>query len=263
MPQTVPPVSSLLDLSGRTAIVTGASGGIGAGIARRFAEAGAQIVCHHRNNRENAERLVAQISKAGGKAVALEADLSTAAGAESLVDEAVQHFGALHILVNNAGIQPVEPLLDVTEQSWQRMMTVNAGGPFFLTRAFARHVKETGAGGAVVNIASIEGRQPAQGHAHYAASKAALLMFTKAAALELGPHGIRVNAVLPGLIEREGIEEAWPDGVARWRTAAPLVRLGQPEDVADATLFLASDAARWITGIDLVVDGGVSARPAW
>src|SRR5690606_36155091 len=127
-----------------------------------------------------------------------------------------------------------------------------------------RHVESAGrAGGAVVNIASIEGRQPAPGHAHYAASKAALLMFTKAAALELGSLGIRVNAVSPGLVHREGIEEAWPEGVERWQSAAPLKRLGQPADIADAALFLASDAARWITGAELVVDGGVSTRPTW
>jgi len=118
-------------------------------------------------------------------------------------------------------------------------------------------------GGAIINIASIEGIQPAVGHSHYAASKAAVLMHTRAAALELGGHGIRVNAVAPGLIEREGIADAWPEGVARWTAACPLGRLGRPEDVADAVLFLASDAARWITGATLIIDGGMLARPTW
>ena len=118
-------------------------------------------------------------------------------------------------------------------------------------------------GGAIINIASIEGIQPAVGHSHYAASKAAVLMHTRTAALELGGHGIRVNAVAPGLIEREGIADAWPEGVARWTAACPLGRLGRPEDVADAVLFLASDAARWITGATLIIDGGMLARPTW
>ena len=117
--------------------------------------------------------------------------------------------------------------------------------------------------GAIVNIASIEGLQPADGHSHYAASKAAVLMHTRAAALELGRHGIRVNAVAPGLIERVDLAADWPDGVRRWQSACPLGRLGQPDDVADAVLFLASDAARWITGATLVVDGGMLTRSTW
>lgn len=258
-----PPVSQLLDLSGRAAIVTGASGGIGAGIALRLAEAGAQVICHYRENAEAAEKLVERIGKTGGRAIAIGADISTEAGAQAVIGGAVKQFGSLDILVNNAGHQPVEPLLSISEPSWKTMMAINTGGPFLLTRAFADHVKTAGSGGSIVNIASIEGHQPAPGHAHYAASKAALLMFTKAAALELAAYGIRVNAVSPGLIEREGIEQAWPDGVARWRAAAPLRRLGRPDDIADAVLFLASDAARWITGAELVVDGGVSTRPTW
>jgi len=120
-----------------------------------------------------------------------------------------------------------------------------------------------GSGGAIVNIASIEGHSPAAGHGHYATSKAGQLMFTKAAALEYGRQGIRVNSVSPGLIDTGGLAEAWPPGVARWTAAAPLERLGQPEDVADAVLFLASPASRWITGADLLVDGGVSTHPTW
>lgn len=259
----IPAVSKLLDLAGRTVVVTGASGGIGSGLAPRLAEAGANIVCHYRENRADAEAVVSAIEKAGGKAVAIQADVATKAGAEKLVAEAVKTFGGLHAVVNNAGIQPVEALTDISEQGWASMMATNTGGPFLLTQAFAEHVRGAGAGGAIVNIASIEGHQPAPGHAHYAASKAAMVIFTKAAAIELGALGIRVNSISPGLIYRDGIEEGWPEGVERWKNAAPLARLGRNEDVADAVLFLISDAARWITGADLLVDGGVSARPTW
>ncbi|MGO4832065.1 SDR family NAD(P)-dependent oxidoreductase [Rhizobiaceae sp. 2RAB30] len=260
----IPPVAKLLDLTGRTVIVTGASGGIGSGIARRFAEAGANVVCHYQSNGAAAEAVVGEIAAAGGKAVASQADISTTAGVDALVAHAVSHFGGLHAIVNNAGHQPVEMLVDVSEASFAKMMAINAGGPFLLTQALAKHVQSTGSGGgAVVNIASIEGHQPAPGHSHYATSKAALLMFTKAAALELGALGIRVNSVSPGLIHRDGIEEGWPEGVGRWKNAAPMGRLGRPEDIADAALFLVSDAARWVSGTDLIVDGGVSARSTW
>jgi NAD(P)-dependent dehydrogenase (short-subunit alcohol dehydrogenase family) len=119
------------------------------------------------------------------------------------------------------------------------------------------------AGNSIVNISSIEGIQPANNHSHYAASKAAVIMHTRAAALELGQAGIRVNCVSPGLIDVAGLDQAWPDGVARWRAAAPLGRLGTPSDVADAVLFLASPAARWISGANIVVDGGVLAHNTW
>ena len=259
----LPPVSKLLDLSGRTAIVTGASGGIGAGIARRLAEAGADVVCHYHGNREAADALVSAIVAKGGKAVAAKADMASADDVRRLVEAATAAFGGVDILVNNAGIQPVKAFTDLSEADWSGMMAANVAGPFLLVRAFADALRKAGKGGAVVNIASIEGHNPAPGHGHYATSKAALLMFTKAAAMELGQFGIRVNSVSPGLIHRDGIEEGWPEGVARWKAAAALSRLGRPEDIADAALFLASDAARWITGADLVVDGGVSARPTW
>jgi NAD(P)-dependent dehydrogenase (short-subunit alcohol dehydrogenase family) len=264
MSDQIPPVATLLDLSGRTAIVTGSSGGIGAGIARRFAEAGANVVCHYLSNRAGAETLTAEIADAGGKAASCQADLATRSGAEKLLAEAADWFGGVHILVNNAALQPVARLADISEGDWSSMMAANVGGPFLLTQGLAAHLRDTGAGGgAVVNIASIEGHQPAAGHAHYAASKAALLMFTKAAALEFAEVGLRVNSISPGLIHRDGLEEAWPEGVGRWKRAAPLQRLGRPDDIADAALFLVSDAARWITGADLLVDGGVSARPTW
>lgn len=263
------PVSALLDLSDRVAVVTGASGGIGAGIARRLAEAGAMVICHYNGNRAAVETTADAIGAAGGKATAVQADIATPGGVHALLTQACaiaeKEAGkpCPQILVNNAARQPLQMLADMAEADWSSMLATNVTGPFLLVQALAGRLRAAALPGAIVNIASIEAHHPAAGHGHYATSKAALLMFTKAAALEYGASGIRVNAVSPGLIHRDGLEQAWPEGVGRWRAAAPLKRLGRSDDIADAVLFLASEAARWITGADLVVDGGVSARPTW
>jgi 3-oxoacyl-[acyl-carrier protein] reductase len=144
---------------------------------------------------------------------------------------------------------------------WRGVLDTNLDGPFLVTQRAARGWGDRG--GAIVNVASIEGSDPAVGHAHYATSKAGLIMFTRAAAIEFGPRNIRVNCVSPGLVERDGLAVEWPEGVARWRERAPLGRLGTPKDVADAVLFLLSPAARWISGTNLVVDGGMSAQNRW
>lgn len=260
MTASIPPIQSLLDLNDRTIVVTGASGNIGAGIAHRIAQAGANTVIHYNSQAGAAEDVAAKINATGGRAAAIGADLSDAAAPDRLITESAERFGTVFGLVNNAGIQPVEGFMDITDGSFDSMMRTNVGGPFALIQSLARNAQN---GGAVVNIASIEGSQPAAFHSHYAVSKAALIMATRAAALELGSGGIRVNCVSPGLIHRDGIEEDWPEGVGRWKAAAPLERLGQPEDIGDAVLFLLSDAARWITGVNLPVDGGVLAHPTW
>ena len=268
---SAPPVDALLSLVGRTALVTGASGGIGAGIARRLAEAGAHVVVHCHTNRATADRLADELRAVHERAgVDVEVDVDVVQGdvlddAERLVDE-VGAFGAsgvVDVLVNNAAVQPGAPLGSLTADDVTALLRTNVVGVAEMTRVVAARLVAAGRSGAIVNIASIEGLQPADGHSHYAASKAAVLMHTRAAALELGRHGIRVNAVAPGLIERVGLAADWPDGVRRWQSACPLGRLGQPDDVADAVLFLASDAARWITGATLVVDGGMLTRPTW
>jgi NAD(P)-dependent dehydrogenase (short-subunit alcohol dehydrogenase family) len=145
----------------------------------------------------------------------------------------------------------------MTVAEWDAVVDANLKCAFLCTRAFARLVRDAGHGGAIVNITSIEAENPAPNHAHYDAAKGGILMLTRASAFELAEHRIRVNAVAPGLIWRETLEEDWPQGVERWTRNAPLKRLGMPEDVADACLFFASDAARWITGASLLVDGGV------
>jgi NAD(P)-dependent dehydrogenase (short-subunit alcohol dehydrogenase family) len=250
-----PPVGSLLDLHGCAALVTGSSGTIGGGIARRLHEAGASVVVHASRDASALEPLAGELR---GRVATTVGDVEREAGA--ICARAVEAFGRLDIVVNNAGIQPVAALTDLDGEEVSEMLRINAGGVAAMTREAAALMAT---GGSIVNIGSIEGLQPAFDHSHYAASKAAVIMHTRAAALELGPRGIRVNCVSPGLIEAPGIEESWPEGVARRHAAAPLRRLGTPADVADAVLFLASPGARWISGANLVVDGGVLARNTW
>jgi glucose 1-dehydrogenase/3-oxoacyl-[acyl-carrier protein] reductase len=255
------PDLSLPDLSGTVVLVTGASGGIGSGIALRFAAAGAAVVVHHHTGAERAEAVVAEITAAGGQAVAAQADVTDPAAATALADLAVDRFGRLDAVVAAAGVQPVAELAGMPVDSWREVVDGNATGAFATVQAAA--VVMRGRGGSITLVASVEGTRPARGHAHYAAAKAATIMLARAAALEYGRDGVRVNSVSPGLVARPGLREDWPDGVARWERAAPLNRLGEREDVADACVFLASPMARWITGHDLVVDGGMAVVPAW
>jgi NAD(P)-dependent dehydrogenase (short-subunit alcohol dehydrogenase family) len=246
----------LLNFSGKTVIVTGASQGIGAGIARRFAQAGAQLVIHYRSGSAAATALVEDIVSDGGRAVAIAAELTDPASVEALIAESVAAFGALDVMINNAGIFPNAALLELSHGDWQAMIAANVDTAFLGTQAAGLYMRDNG-GGAIINLGSINAMNPGSVHSHYNSAKAAVLMFTRSAAQELGPFGIRVNSVSPGLIARPGIEEAWPEGVARWEHKAPLGRMGSVEDIGDACLFLASPAARWITGVDLTVDGGV------
>lgn len=259
MTADVPHPKDLLDLTGRIAIVTGASQGIGAGIAKRFATAGARVVVHYRRDRQAAKHVAAAIVSAGGTAVAITAKLDTEAGVAGFFAETDDRLGPADILINNAGENfPLHSLADILLTEWQAMFRDNLETMFLCTRAAAAVMRERG-GGAIVNIGSISASNPASDHSHYNSAKAAVLAFTRSCAQELGPFGIRVNSVSPGLIHKAGIEKAWPEGVERWLGKVPLGRLGEPEDIADACLFLASPAARWISGQDLAVDGGILA----
>ncbi|MCF2533335.1 SDR family NAD(P)-dependent oxidoreductase [Yinghuangia soli] len=250
-------------LAGTVALVAGASGGIGAGIAATFAQAGAAVVVHGHRDRKAAERTAQLITDAGGDALVVTGDLADEQDCARLVGEAAAWRGRLDAVVNAAGIQPVQPLAAMTAADWDAVLRADATGAFVCTQAAARLMADQDGGGSITHIASIEGSQPAAGHAHYSSAKAALIMFARAAALEYGPRGVRVNTVSPGLIDRPGLADQWPEGVERWHRAAPLGRLGTPEDIGAACVFLASPGAAWLTGQDLVVDGGMSTHPTW
>jgi NAD(P)-dependent dehydrogenase (short-subunit alcohol dehydrogenase family) len=254
---SVPVPQEILDFSGKVVIVTGSGSGMGSGIAARFAQAGASVVVNYMKSEDGAKKLAADIQAQGGKAVAVQADVTKKEDAQRLVAEAVKAFGRVDVLVNNAGIYPLHSLLEMSEEDWDLVVDANLKSAFLCIQAVARQMIAQGDGGAIVNISSIEGVNPAPMHSHYNAAKGGVLMLTKAAAYELGEHGIRVNSVSPGLIWKEGLDEDWPDGVERYKKAVPLKRLGLPDDIADACMFLASPGARWITGANLFVDGGV------
>ena len=252
----IPATQELLEFTNKTVIVTGASQGIGAGIARRFGEAGANVIVHYRGAKVGADALVEEINAKNGKALSIQAELASEEGSKGLIAESLKAYGGLDVLINNAGIFPISPLLDMTLEDWQAMYAANVETAMLCTKEAATHMKDAG-GGAIVNIASVSALNPASAHSHYNSAKAAVVMLTRSAAQELCEFNIRVNAVSPGLIARPGIKEQWPEGVARWENQAPLGRMGEPDDIADACLFLASPAARWITGQNLVLDGGL------
>jgi NAD(P)-dependent dehydrogenase (short-subunit alcohol dehydrogenase family) len=252
--------SQLLDFNGKVALVTGGGSGIGAEIARRFAQAGADVaVCDLRP----AKAVCDWIESFGRRAMAIGADVCDPLQIKSVFEEIEQKWSAVDVLVNNAGIYPMADLLSMTPEEWDRTLDIDLKAVFLCTQAAARSMIKAGKGGAIVNIASTEAVNPSAGHSHYAAAKAGVILFSKTAALELGAHQIRVNTVSPGLINRPSLAADWPDGLERYQKRVPLGRVGEPDDIADACLFLASDTARWISGAHLVVDGGILTCPTY
>lgn len=257
---TIPTPDDLLDLSGRVALVTGASSGLGAGIAKRLAQAGASIAIA---DLQPADEICSEVRGLGRECLAAIVDVTDLAQVQSLFDQIEEQLGPVDILINNAGIYPNADLLDMTPEEWDRIMEVNLRSVFLTTQTAAKQMIDAGRGGAIVNISSIEDTIPAAGHSHYAASKAGVVMFGKSAALELGKHNIRVNTVSPALFDRPGLAQQWPEGVARFMENVVLKRVGEVDDIADACLFLSSEASRWITGMNLPVDGGVLISQAY
>jgi len=244
------------DFDNKTVIVTGASQGIGAAIVRAYAAAGANVVVHYRSSKEPADEIVNNITKNGGSAVAISAALNEVNDVDRLFAEVTDAFGNVDVLINNAGSFPNSPLLDLGLDDWQRMYSDNVESTFLCTKAAGNSMKNA-SGGSIINIASTSALNPGSDHAHYNSAKAAVVMFTQSAAQELGQYNIRVNAVAPGLVYRPGLEEQWPDGFNRYCNAAALSCVVQPEDIADACLFLSSNKAARITGTTLPVDAGV------
>jgi len=246
----------MTSLSGKVAIVTGASKGIGAAIARLYARSGASVVVNYSNSRAAAEALVADIERSGGKAVALQADFSKTADVRRLFEETKRRFGALDILVNNAGVYAFAPLEDATEQEFQREFGTNVLGVITATQEAARHFGPDG--GSIINISSIASVGFMPNSVIYAASKSAVDAITRVTAVELAPRKIRVNTLAPGATITEGIAAlGWPEEAVKSMVATiPFGRPGQPEDIARVALFLASDDSAWVTGERLTASGG-------
>ena len=243
-------------LEGKVAIVTGASRGIGKAIAQQFIAQGAKVAFTYRSSAEAAAALEQELSAGGGTVKGFQSDAASMTDAERLVGEVVEAFGTVDIVINNAGITDDTLLMRMTEEQWDRVISVNLKSCFNLTKAVMRTMLKARAG-SIVNISSVVGEQGNAGQANYAASKAGILGFTKSVALELGSRNIRCNAIAPGFIETEMTATLDADTVQGWRDAIPLKRGGTPEDVANLCVFLASDMSAYITGQTLNVDGGM------
>ena len=245
-------------LAGKVAIVTGASKGIGAGIAKSFGEAGASVVVNYASSREGADRVVAQIREAGGKAIAVQGDVSKAADVKKLFAQTKQAFGVIDILVNNAGVFEFGPLESVTEKEFHREFDINVLGTLLATQEALNHFGPNG--GSVINISSVTSANPVPNSVVYSATKSAVDSITKSLARELAPRKIRVNAIAPGGVETEGTHTVGmigSDFEKQIVAATPLGRLGQPEDIAKLALHLASDESAWLTGERITASGGL------
>lgn len=248
-----------MKLDNKVALVTGGSQGIGRGIAVRLAEAGADLVINGRHDDDDVRQTLEQIRAQGRRACFIAADVGVVAECRRLVEQAVEQMGRLDILVNNADVQKHAAFLEASEADYDQVLNVNLRGPFFIAQAFARHVRESGRGGRIINNSSVHEELPFPNFTSYCASKGGLKMLMRNLAIELAPLGITVNNVAPGAIEtpinRSLMNQ--PEKLAGLLCNIPAGRLGQPRDVAGAVAFLASDEADYITGTTLVIDGGL------
>jgi 3-oxoacyl-[acyl-carrier protein] reductase len=244
-------------LAGKVAVVTGASKGIGASIAKHLAAEGASVVVNYASSKEGAEKVVAEITRNGGKAVAVQADLAKKADVERLFAQSKKAFGPLDILVNNAGMYEFLPLENVTEQHFHKQFNLNVLGLVLATQEAVKQFDTRG--GSVINISSLVSTASVPGASIYSATKAAVDAVTRSLAKELGPRKIRVNSINPGMVETEGVHAAGfaeSDFRKQYEAQASLGRIGQPQDIAGAAVFLASSDSAWITGESFAITGG-------
>jgi 2-deoxy-D-gluconate 3-dehydrogenase len=255
-------------LHGKVAAVTGGAKGIGRGISERLAEAGADVVVADLDA-DGARTAVEEITaKGGGKAVALKLDCTDSCAGDDIVKACVDEFGGIDILVNNAGIYPQVPMLEMTEELWDKVQAINLKSLAFISKKVGQKMVEQGRGGKIVNIASVDGIHPSMvGLAAYDASKGGVIMFTKNFALEMGQHGVNVNAIAPGGINTPGTaaplegsgmsEEEMREMIAAFTRRIPMGRMGEPDDIGKVAAFLASAGSDYMTGVTVVVDGGM------
>jgi 3-oxoacyl-[acyl-carrier protein] reductase len=244
-------------LKGKVAVVTGASKGIGAAIAKSLAAEGAAVVVNYSSSKAGADTVVAGILESGGEAVAVRGDISQSADAQGVIDAAIEHFGRLDILVNNSGVYGFAPIENVTEEDFHRHFNTNVLGLLLTTQAAVKHLRE---GSSIINIGSVVTRVTPPGSAVYSGTKGAVDAITGVLSRELGPRKIRVNALNPGMVETEGTRTAGFIGSefeAGTVAQTPLGRLGQPSDIASIAVFLASDDSHWLTGEHLLAGGGL------
>jgi 3-oxoacyl-[acyl-carrier protein] reductase len=244
-------------LKGKVALVTGASKGIGAAIAKSLAAEGASVAVNYSSSKAGADKTVAEIVAAGGRAVAVQGDVSKAANARTIVDSTVKQFGRLDILVNNSGVYEFAPIESVTEESFHRLFNTNVLGLLLTTQAAARHLGE---GSSIINIGSVVSRLTPPGSAVYTATKGAVDAITGVLSRELAGRKIRVNSLNPGMVETEGSHTGGIIGSDFEKSTVsqtPLGRVGQPEDIASVAVFLASDDSHWLTGEQLLAGGGL------
>ena len=260
------------NLHRRVVVITGASSGIGRACAIAFGRIGAAIVVNHFRDAANAATVVAEIEKSGGRAIAVDADVSDENQVKHLFADAIGRFGTVHVLVNNAGIQIDRPFVEMSSEAWRRVLDVNLTGQFLCARETAREFLRRGvepegsaAAGSIICISSVHQTIPWAGHANYAASKGGVEMLMKTLAQELAPRKIRVNAIAPGAIRTPLNRSAWETDDARRRLLEliPYGRIGEPEDIARAAVWLASDESDYVTGTTIVVDGGMLLYPAF
>ena len=268
----VPSIPYPTVLEGQPALVTGANSGIGRAVALGLARSGADVVVNYVTNPEQAEEVAHEIERVGRRAMAIKADVSKEDEVVAMFKQATTHFGTLHVVVSNAGLQRDSPYDQMTIEQWNTVIGVNLTGQFLCTREATREFKRRGvdekvsiAAGKILCMSSVHQEIPWAGHANYAASKGGIMMLMRSIAQELAPHRIRVNSVAPGAIRTPINTEAWstPAAYADLMTLVPYKRIGEPDDIARAVAWLVSDAADYITGATLFVDGGMTLYPGF